>query len=725
MFYVKNLIIMKHKFYRNGFQVIILLMLPTIALCQPKNKIDSSKTAVYLAPGANAALTKTTVRPYTASISSNIQVFPSSNPQSEIHISINKTNPQILLLSSNTFPVTNSWQGAYWSTNGGITWAGSDGLPNNAPGRGDPSTAFDASGHGYIATMTPVPNDINAAPTGYSIQRTVNNIGNWSGQVQATGNFSFDKEMICADDVPTSPFVNYLYCAWMGGNNIVQFNRSIDQGVNFSNPTNLNNHWGQGANVQTGLNGEVYVCWADYTSGGLPEQGLGFTSSVDGGQTFAAARVVFPYTGIRNNFGGQSEFNNIRVNSFPSMAVDKSNGPHRGRAYVAYAARENGNTSGRAIVQLRWSDNQGIDWSAPTTVSIANGTQSWFPWMAVDDHGVVFIVYYSLDQSSGFSTNTYVAISLDGGNTVSNQQVSTAPHTTAPIPVFGGGYMGDYIGITAFGWKGYAAWMDNRTGQWQNYVDVVDNTPVITGQAAFCNSSTFTASNVPSGAAVWSVSPNGIVNLFPNGNQVTATKIIQGQATLTLSVYGSPVGNVNISTVPVTSVSSNMSGPCSNGIQTWFVNATPNMLNVSNWNWTVDNPTSGIHIFSPNSPGTYMDVSSGGGVSVTYTDECGETSLQNGVTIYSPCGTRFAVFSNPASSTVNITSLPANGKTANARATISEINIFDFQNNLKKHQSFDKLRSISIDVSTLPVGLYVIEIVDGTYKERQKLQIAR
>jgi hypothetical protein len=85
----------------------------------------------------------------------DVRVFPSALPQSEIHISINKQNPQVLLLSGQAFPVApnNSWQGAYWSTNGGMNWVGADDLPNNLSGRGDPSTAFDAAGNGYVATM--------------------------------------------------------------------------------------------------------------------------------------------------------------------------------------------------------------------------------------------------------------------------------------------------------------------------------------------------------------------------------------------------------------------------------------------------------------------------------------------------------------------------------------------------------------------------------------------
>jgi len=55
----------------------------------------------------------------------------------------------------------------------------------------------------------------------------------------------------------------------MGANQFVQFNKSTNGGVNFSNPINLTNYWGQGANVQTGINGQVYVCYVDYNGNNI------------------------------------------------------------------------------------------------------------------------------------------------------------------------------------------------------------------------------------------------------------------------------------------------------------------------------------------------------------------------------------------------------------------------------------------------------------------------
>ena len=165
--------------------------------------------------------------------------------------------------------------------------------------------------------------------------------------------------------------------------------------------------------------------------------GLGFCSSTDGGLAFSATRRVLNYVGIRqyNASIGDDEnpnFNGIRVNDFPSMSVDKTNGSFRGRIYVAVPVRQNGN--GKAIIQVSFSNDQGANWSVPLTVSIANATQSFFPWISVDPvTGFIYVVYYAFDQTSGFSTNTYVATSNNGGVSYSNRKESSVSHMRTDI----------------------------------------------------------------------------------------------------------------------------------------------------------------------------------------------------------------------------------------------------------------------------------------------------
>lgn len=276
----------------------------------------------------------------------DIRIFPSANPQSEVNISIDPTNSKNILVSAQTVS-GNSIQGYYYSNDGGKTWYGSDHLPNYAYGRGDPSTAFDAGGNGYIVSLSPDaipgPNGLLPSPDGYYMLKTTDHGATWQKEVRGYGPVSgVDKEMIAVDNSPGSPFKNNFYCAWteftsqteMDG--YVKFN-SLPAGSSTFSPAIIlrgNNGVGQGVNIQTGPNGEVYVCWADYPSS-LPATGIGFVKSLDGGKTFSPASIAFSYSGIREVFKKDSRFN-CRVNDYPSMAVDKSNGVHRGRIYIAY-----------------------------------------------------------------------------------------------------------------------------------------------------------------------------------------------------------------------------------------------------------------------------------------------------------------------------------------------------------------------------------------------------
>lgn len=277
-------------------------------------------------------------------------------------ISIDKTNPNNILASANTF-TTNYNQGYYYTTNGGTSWSGADQLSGSTVLYGDPSTAYDIAGNVFISSMIPAGFDVD----GYYVQKSINKGLTWSALLRASDTrLNFDKDMIAADNYSTSPYKNYVYAAWTDftGTSSVRFNRSTNGGSSFSTPITLKNSngFGQGTNVQTGPNGEVYVCWADYTNNTFPAQGIGFVKSTNGGVNFTSSTVPIRYVGIRTYAFGDPAFNNTRVNDFPSMAVDKSNA-HKGRIYIVFAAQENSNS--KAVVQITWSDNGGTTWSTP------------------------------------------------------------------------------------------------------------------------------------------------------------------------------------------------------------------------------------------------------------------------------------------------------------------------------------------------------------------------
>lgn len=409
----------------------------------------------------------------------DVHVFPSNVSQSEVHISINKTNPDNLLVSSNlTGQNATNTQGHYFSNDGGITWNGADNMPLGTPSAGDPVTSFDASGNGFLTGMIPT-----GGIDGYFVQMTPDGGSTWGSSVRGSGPAGgFDKEMaINVDDMQTSPFANFYFCAWTdfgSSTRDVLTNRSTDFCQTFNTQHNLAN-FGQGTNVQTGPNGEAYIAWTDYNGGGsftLPGKNIGFAVSTNGGVSYASNTAAFAINGIRTSNTGQLNFNGTRVNDFPAMAVDKSCNQHRGRIYIAVAEFDFPGST-QSVIKVRHSDDDGNTWSPPVNVNIPHGQQNWMPWVAVDDlTGLVNVVYYSMDNAGSTQRNTYVAYSTDGGNNWNNIRVSDVPHTPSHIdPGFtGDGYCGDYIGITSYGGKSYAAWYDNRNGTWQVYVSRVD-----------------------------------------------------------------------------------------------------------------------------------------------------------------------------------------------------------------------------------------------------------
>ena len=727
-----------------------------ILLIQSKSQTLNSNSLPNLAPGITSPISypnNPIILTPTGCDNPDVRIFPSSNPQSEVHLSVNKQNPQVLLLSANTFPVFNSEQGAYWSTDGGVNWNGSDNLPNGAFGRGDPSTAFDAMGNGYVSTLNAV--SLNA-PTanGYLIQRTNNNGATWQPQVHGADVNLSDKDMIAADDVPTSPFANNLYCAWSvspGANGTVQFNRSTNQGTTFSAPITLRSGWGQGTNVQTGPNGEVYVCWADYTDGHIPEKGLGFARSTDGGQNFSTASIVFNYTGIRvaDAQGHDAPDPNIggtRVNSFPSMAVDKSNGPLRGRIYVVYAEKENGN--GKAIISLRFSDNTGTSWSNARTISIPNGRQNWFPWVAVDDtNGDIFITYYSLDEASGFNTNTYVASSNDGASSFVNQKVSDVNHVTAPIAEFGGGYEGDYIGITANNGRAVPSWMDNRSGQWQIYVSEFRNLDIV-GDNTICSTSTpYSISNLPSGSTVtWSAIPD-LVNFScnpPTCAEPSLTSKGNGQMTLTATITnacGSPtvINKQNI-TVGATAPTGTYNSPTNSNeimvpmghwdLTTFNASCIAFVTNISapgatNVHWT--GPANGVIYWLQSGDNVFCSFTEVGQtivLTLSVTNSCGTTTTNYRFkcTTTTTCGIqplRIVIAPNPAKTNMNV-SLVQNNTTA-AQQSFQKIRIIDKMGSIKQNNQYNAgTKSVSVNISLLTPDVYTIQVFDGNtwYSEK-------
>ncbi len=108
--------------------MILVSFLTILTAHSQKSKYDSFAVTIKVKPCISLSINIDSSKTINKNISPyrlvtcetpDVHVFPSNVLKSEVHVSINKTNNQSLLLSSNTFPIGNSFQGAYWSNNSG------------------------------------------------------------------------------------------------------------------------------------------------------------------------------------------------------------------------------------------------------------------------------------------------------------------------------------------------------------------------------------------------------------------------------------------------------------------------------------------------------------------------------------------------------------------------------------------------------------------------------
>ena len=410
-----------------------------------------------------------------ADVSPNFRPHPTTNTtQSEMSIDVHPTDENIVFGSANAsdWPVTTIFgTGVYWSYDGSSSWTGADNPPFGSNG-GDPASAIGPNGYLYEGYLV-------GGSYALGIAVSTNGGTNWSTHtVYATS--SQDKEHVMVDKTLSSPYVNRVYYPWSNLNaSQVGLVYSTDFGTtwsaykNISAGTIISGGFGQGPNVQTASNGDVYVCYAIYDANWTDgEDAIGFAKSTDGGDTWTAMRA---YDHINSGIRGTlSSKGGIRVNSFPSMAVDRSGGPNDGNIYITWPQRSVAPAGSDPDVVLITSTDGGATWGAPVRVNddpLNNAKDQIFPWCTVDEStGQLLVVFYDSRNVANNQAEVYMASSYDGGSTFNNFAVSDQSFTFGPINGFAGGYGGDYIGVAAVNDVAYPFWMDSRTGNSQGWM---------------------------------------------------------------------------------------------------------------------------------------------------------------------------------------------------------------------------------------------------------------
>jgi len=411
--------------------------------------------------------------------SPDVPVTTNVNTESENSIAGDPGDKEHILNSNNSTvqPSTGSIYGADWynSFDGGTIWSGSyHGAGQN--NWGDPAACINLSGRYFVWYITTGGDQNVSYSDDYGATWTVTVANN-----EGTPSNPLDKNHLWVDNNPASTNMGNIYDAWWKPTDSqVHVCRSITNGTSYeadisiSAGTSAGSH-NQGVNIKTGPDGEVYCAWSVYDSWPSNEKAIGFSKSLDGGVTWSTAtRILNNIKGIR--ISGVSQ--NMRVNSFPSMTCDLSNGPNRGALYIVWTniGFPGTNTGSTGDVYMIKSTDKGDTWSVQMRINknAQDGKNHYFPWITCDQaNGYLSMVFYDGRNVASNKTETFMAYSTDGGNTWADMKVSDVSFTPAPIPNMAGGYMGDYLGITAYNGKVYPTWTDNRLGYCMTYVSPI------------------------------------------------------------------------------------------------------------------------------------------------------------------------------------------------------------------------------------------------------------
>ncbi len=269
--------------------------------------------------------------------------------QSEVSIAMNGQYGLCAWNNGQGFNTGGDLQGVAYTTDGGATWLPTPAVPPaiagapphfpGSPGRtwtSDPACAVnEKTGEFYYCGLI---NDTGTT-NGVGVVR-----GTFSGttftwdtpRVVASGSntlFGYDKEWIAADSSTGNLYVSYTLFEPATDN--VKIQRSTNNGVSWDPPITLNAPAAaglvQGSRPAVGPNGEVYVVWSEI---GATADFMRIARSTNAGVSYGAQ---MPIASEYSNFGtGAPGYNRSRGITFPSIAVDRTAGPNRGRFYVAW-----------------------------------------------------------------------------------------------------------------------------------------------------------------------------------------------------------------------------------------------------------------------------------------------------------------------------------------------------------------------------------------------------
>lgn len=302
-----------------------------------------------------------------------------SSGQAEQHVCSLGDNVLVAWNDGQGFVTGGDTQGYGFSTDAGVTWTDGGDLPH--PPVGAPFTFFEWTSDPVIAVnekngsffyigladgdVAAIPNTTNPPLNMIAIAR-----GHFSGAAfvwdttvavrteNSSANF-LDKQWMVADSASGNLYVTNTT---FNSSDQIDFQRSTNNGNTWSAPVTISAlgdaGFVQGSRPSVGPNGDVYAVWSAIDQVTTADN-FRFRRSTTGGTTWGSEVTAVKYIA---NFGtGGPGFNRERGITFPSIAVDRTTGPNRGRVY------------------LTWNesyDHQDDSWPAPTPATAKTEVES-------------------------------------------------------------------------------------------------------------------------------------------------------------------------------------------------------------------------------------------------------------------------------------------------------------------------------------------------------------